>query len=319
MTLVRIEVHAPADRADAAAEVLAGTAHAINVTRMRGALVAPPGDLLACDLPRECADGAIERLHEAGFCDTESSVTIVEGMTHLSLRADRAEHAAAGAASDALIWRQLRDTLDEELVPTATFLLFMVLAAMLGAIGVVTNSAILVVGAMVIGPEFGPLAAIFVAVLDGRWRSMTRGVVTLVLGFTVAIVAASVLTLVLDATGVFPEQLRLAGFVKEVATPTALSLVIAMLAGVAGTLSITSSRSGTLIGVLISVTTIPAAADAAALLAYGEERAALDAMLTLAINLTGMTTAGVLSLALHRRIVRPSRQVSEPSTGGSKR
>lgn len=307
MTLLRIEVQAPAAEADVAERLLTDTPTAINVTRQRGVLVAPPGDVLACDVPREAADDLIERLHAAGLCAAHSNVTVVEGLTHLSQRADDAERAARGAASDALIWRLLRDVLDEELVPTATFLLFMVLATMLGAIGVVTNSAILVVGAMVIGPEFGPLAALFVAVLDGRWRGVLRGVLTLVAGFTVAIIAASLFTLALDAASVFPERLVFAGFVKEVATPTALSLVIALVAGVAGTLSITSNRSGSLIGVLISVTTIPAAADAAALLAYGRERAAVDAMLTLAINLTGMTIAGVLSLAVHRYVTRRRR------------
>ncbi len=294
----------PDDVAERAANLLAAAPHAINVTRQRGALVEPPGDLVACDVPREVADSIVESLHDEGFCSGGSNVTIIGDLTHLSDRADTAEQAAAGAASDALIWRQLRDTLDEELAPTATFLLFMVLATMLGAIGVVTNSAILVVGAMVIGPEFGPLAALFVAVLDGRWRAAARGVITLVVGFTLAIVVASLFTLLLDATGVFPDRLEFAGFVKEVATPTALSFVIALVAGVAGTLAITSSRSGSLIGVLISVTTIPAAADAAALLAYGRELAAFDAMLTLAINLTGMTIAGVLSLAVHRRLTR---------------
>lgn len=304
MTLLRIEVHAPAGQADVAAGVLANAPHAINVTRQRGALVVPSGDLLSCDVPREVADSVVESLHEAGLCTGDANVTIVSDLTHLSERADTAELAASGAASDALIWRQLRDTLDEELAPTVTFLLFMVLATMLGAIGVVTNSVILVVGAMVIGPEFGPLAALFVAVLDRRWRAAARGAITLVVGFALAIVVASLFTLLLDATGVFPDRLEFAGFVKEVATPTALSFIIALVAGVAGTLAITSSRSGSLIGVLISVTTIPAAADAAALLSYGRERAALDAMLTLAINLAGMTIAGVLSLAAQRRFTR---------------
>lgn len=304
MTLLRIEVHAPDEQAQRAADLLADAPHAINVTRQRGVLVDPPGDVVACDVPREVANSVVESLHDAGLSAGSSNVTIIGDLTHLSERADTAERAAAGSASDALIWRQLRDTLDEELTPAFTYLLFMVLATMLGAIGVVTNSAILVVGAMVIGPEFGPLAALFVAVLDGRWRAAARGAVTLVVGFTLAIVIASLFTLALDATGVFPDRLEFAGFVKEVATPTALSLVIALVAGVAGTLAITSSRSGSLIGVLISVTTIPAAADAAALLAYGRERAALDALLTLGINLVGMTIAGVLSLAVHRRLTR---------------
>jgi len=304
VTLLRIEVQAPTDRADQAEGLLAATPHAINRTRLRGMLVEPPGDVLACDVPRERADALVEQLHANGFCTDGANVTIVTGLTHLSTHANLAEDAAGGAGSDALIWRQLVDTLDEEVVPSFSFLLFMVLATLLGAIGVVTNSAILVVGAMVIGPEFGPLANLFVAVFDRDWRRIIRGGVTLFVGFTVAIVAASLFALAMRNVGVFPDTLAFSGFVAEVATPNTLSIVIALIAGVAGTLALTSNRSGSLIGVLISVTTIPAAADAAVLLSYGHERAAIDAMLTLAINLFGMTVAGVAALAAHRRLAR---------------
>jgi uncharacterized hydrophobic protein (TIGR00271 family) len=305
VTLLRIEVHAPRELADEAARLLVASPHAINVSRMRDVLVEPPGgDMLACDVPREVADTLVEQLHDAGLGGMESSIALDDTLTHLSERASTAEHAAAGAASDALVWRQLRDSLDEVLTPSYTYLLFMVLATLLGVIGVVTDSAILVVGAMVLGPEFGPLANLFVAIIERDLRRTIRGAVTLVVGFTLAIIAASLFSLLLKVTGVFPDRLVFSGFVQEVATPTMLSLIIALVAGVAGTLSLTSNRSGSLIGVLISVTTIPAAADAAALLSYGRERAAIDAMLTLAINLGGMTVAGVLTLALHRWLMR---------------
>ena len=304
MTLLRIEVHAPAEHAGTVEQLLLDASHAINVTRQRGVLVDPVGDVLACDLPRECADELVERLAAGGFCAAGSSVAVVTGLTHLSQRATEVERAARGSGADALIWRQLVDTLDEEVDPSVSYLLFMVLATLLGAIGVVTNSAILVVGAMVIGPEFGPLANTFVAVLDRDVRRIVRGAATLVVGFAAAIVATTLFAAAMRGAGVFPDELRFVGFVAEVATVSWLSLVIALIAGVAGTLALTSNRSGSLIGVLISVTTIPAAADAAVLLSYDRAPAALDALLTLAVNLVGMTVAGVVTLAAHRRLVR---------------
>ena len=53
-------------------------------------------------------------------------------------------------------------------------------------------------------------------------------------------------------------------------SPDAFSFVVAVLAGIAGTLSLTSAKSGALVGVAISVTTVPAAANAAVALSYGE-------------------------------------------------
>lgn len=304
MTLLRIEVHAAEGRADDAERVLLDARHVINVSRHRGALVSPPGDVLACDVPREAAHELIEHLHDVGLCGDDAGVTVDSGLVHVATRADRAERAAGGSASDALVWRLLRDTLDEEIELSFAFVLFMVLATMLGAIGVVTNSAILVVGAMVIGPEFGPLASGCLAVLDRDWRSGGRAVVALVVGFAIAIAVTAAFAVAMDATGVFPSEVPLTGLVKEVASPGWLSLVIALIAGSAGTLALTSARNGSLIGVLISVTTIPAAADASVLLADGHERAALDSLTTLAVNLVGMAVAGTLTLAAHRGILR---------------
>ena len=51
---------------------------------------------------------------------------------------------------------------------TGTFVAFMVLATLLAAIGVVTDSPITIVGAMVVGPEFGPLAALAVSLVRRR-------------------------------------------------------------------------------------------------------------------------------------------------------
>lgn len=314
MALLRFEVHADAARADDAAAVLAAWPHAINVTRLRAAALDPPGDVLSCDVPREAADRLLDRLHQAGLCDDRASVAIISGTAHVSERADRAERAARGSASDAFVWRLVRDTLDEEVELSATFLAFMVLATLLGTIGVVTDSAILVVGAMVIGPEFGPLASLCAALLHRDLRQAGRGVVTLIAGFAVAITAAVGLTVALRATGVFPTDLVFSGLVREVASPGWISLVIALIAGSAGVLSLTSARSGSLIGVLISVTTIPAAADAAALASYGRPREAFGSLLTLGINLAGLAVAAVVTLAmlhaLNRRATAASTSVT---------
>jgi uncharacterized membrane protein len=48
---------------------------------------------------------------------------------------------------------------------TFTFLAFLTLACLIAVVGVVTDSPVTVVGAMVVGPEFSPLAAIAVGLV----------------------------------------------------------------------------------------------------------------------------------------------------------
>ena len=90
-------------------------------------------------------------------------------------------------------------------------------------------------------------------------------------GFPIGMLATIGLVLLLTATGQLDSSMLTAdrpdtSFIYH---PDSLSFIVAFLAGVAGMLSLTSAKSGALVGVLISVTTIPAAANVAAGIAYG--------------------------------------------------
>ncbi len=304
MAYVRVEIHATGEIAEQAERLFAESPFATNIARFRGASIRPSGDILQCDTPREAASCLLDDLKAIGIGKDDTTL-IVGGSTasHLDDRATRLERKARGSASDALLWNVVQDTLDEEIELSFTFLAFMVLATLLGAVGVVTNSAILVVGAMVIGPEFGPIANFCVNAMSGHWRAAVLAWRNVTAGFLIAVIAAALFTAILRATGVFPDELIRDGLIKEVASPNWLTLIIALIAGSAGTLALTSARSATLVGVLISVTTIPAAADAAALIVYGAAGEAMKALLTLAINLTGIAAAGIFTLTLQRFLI----------------
>ena len=79
--------------------------------------------------------------------------------------------------------------------PTVSYLVFLVLAVLLAAIAVITDSAILVVGAMVVGPEFSAIAAASVGIVLGRWGLVGRSLRLLVLSFAFAVAAVAVLAL----------------------------------------------------------------------------------------------------------------------------
>ena len=95
-----------------------------------------------------------------------------------------------------------------------------------------------------------------------------------------------------------PSQHQLTGFISN---PDFFSFFVAFVAGTAGILSLTNAKSGALIGVLISVTTIPAASNIGVAAAYGDWDEAGGAAGQLAINLTSIVLAGVLTLFIQRR------------------
>ena len=200
---------------------------------------------------------------------------------------------------------------------SATFLAFMVLAALIAAVGIYQDSPILIVGAMVVGPEFGPIAALCVALVQRRGRLARRSAVALLIGFPSAIAAAYVATLVFKATGVFADDLDQSGHQLSniIANPDFLAFFVAACAGAAGMLSLSTSKSGALIGVLISVTTIPAAANIGVTAAYADWESWRGSIGQLALNMAAIFVAGTATLAIQRALYDRRRRRHEAGVG----
>jgi uncharacterized hydrophobic protein (TIGR00271 family) len=164
------------------------------------------------------------------------------------------------------------------------------------------DSQILIIGAMVVGPEFGPIAGFCVAVVHKRAPLARRSIVALAVGFPVAITSAFLLTLLLRATGSAPGEVTERPLTDFISHPDEFSVIVALLAGVAGMLSLTSAKSGALIGVLISVTTIPAAGNIGVAAAYGDWDEWVGAMEQLSLNLAAIIAAGITTLFIQRRL-----------------
>jgi len=74
------------------------------------------------------------------------------------------------------------------------------------------------------------------------------------------------------------------------------------LAGIVGVVSLTEARTSTLLGVFISVTTIPAAADIGVSSAFGSWHEARGSLFQLLLNVGILIGVGALGLVLQRRI-----------------
>lgn len=296
---------------DAVLEVLEAEPGAVHVVRLRGAAVAPPGDVVEADLARESVDGVLGSLHALG-CSEHGGIVLETLDTVVSEAADRAEEAAPGEGVDAVVWDELLARTGQSARLSVTFVIMLTIACLLAAIGVVTNSPVTVVGAMVLGPEFGPLAALAVAVVrrDGPLARIAS--TALAVGFGIAVVVTALGTAGARAVGAVPDDALtdLAGvaFVYQVGP---FSLVVALLAGVAGMVAlIAGESSGVLVGVFISVTTVPAAGFAAVAVVLADGAGAASSLLQLVVNIVGVVLAGVAVLL----VVRASRR-----RGGARR
>lgn len=299
--MLHMRIIAPTDRRDEVVEMLSDDVAVTHLIVLPDAARDPHGDVIMCDVAREGADGVLRRLRDLGIHHS-GSVAVDSVDLSLSDAARRAERAAPGHGTDAVVWDEIANKTGEETHLTVTYLLLITVATMIAGIGVLLDQPILIVGAMVVSPEFGPLAALSLALV--RWRSwiIRRSLAALFVGFLVAIVVTMASTWGLTAMGLvsatnLTEPRPLTDFIWR---PDALSWVVASLAGVAGILSLTANKSGSLVGVLISVTTVPAAANAAVALAYGVVNEAIGSAMQFSMNVGAIVTAGVLTLLIQR-------------------
>jgi uncharacterized hydrophobic protein (TIGR00271 family) len=296
--VLHLRVIAPEEIRDDVLEVFRREVGVANILLYPGAALDPVGDEITADIARECANGVIKKLKELDV-QHRGAITLEVLDTVLSTRAHRAEDEAEGDPADALVWDELIGRTREEATLSVTFLLFLTLACLLAAVGVVTDSTVTVVGAMVVGPEFGPLAALSVALVRRRMDLARRASLALLIGFPLAMVITALGTVGAQAAGWLSldsvRQVHEVDFIFHVGP---LSFIVALLAGAAGMLSLVSAKSAALVGVFISVTTVPAAGFSVVAAILGDWDVAAKSALQLAVNLVGIVIAGVLVLVL---------------------
>jgi uncharacterized hydrophobic protein (TIGR00271 family) len=271
-----------------------------NVAVFEDAFCKPEGCLVIADVAREGAHGITARLRELGL-HRDGSIMLSEPGTLLSDAAEAAEEAAPGHPDAGLVWDAVEDRVRRESSMSFAYFAFLTLAVLIAGAGRLLDQPILIVGAMVVGPEFSPVAAICVALARPRLSLLPKAVRTLVVGYAVAIGAAVPFWFVVHLTGNATFKDVSTGALTEfIVRPDGWSFIIALLAGVAGTLSLTSAKSGPLVGVFISVTTVPAAGTAALCIGTQVWAEVLPAFIQLGVNTAGLVLAGTLTLLAQR-------------------
>lgn len=300
---MRLRMSVPAELSDSVLSVLDADPAVSSIAVLRGASVKPVGDVITGDIAREATDAVIARLRDLDV-HRVGTMHIERVETWLSQGGYDAERLAPGSSADAVVWADVVHKAYDDTELNFTYLTFMTLATVIASIAIVLDSQILVIGAMVLGPEFAAIAALGVAIVRKRWGLLGRAVSSLAIGFTVAILLTTVAALIARGLGWITVESVTAerpqtGFIY---TPDKWSFIVAVIAAAAGVLSVTSARVGGLSGVFISVTTIPAAGNIALGLTFGVGHEVWGSLLQLLLNLTGMAMAGWLTLAVQQSV-----------------
>jgi len=272
-----------------------------NLIVLPGAARHPDGDAVQFDLLDQFANWV---LHELRAQIGDGSSIVIENVD--------ASIAATGASAEPRnanvppVWDLVEAKIRAGGEYPPSFFALLVIAGLIGAVGILTNSQILIVAAMVVGPEYSAIMATALG-LDKRDRGVIRrGVAALAAGFALAVLVTLIFGLLIRWSGLTPKLYH--DGVRPVSdlinSPNVFSVIVAVLAGIVGVVSLTESRANALIGVFVSVTTIPAAADMGLSAAFGSWSEARGSTFQLLLNVAVLIAVGAAGLGVQRAVWR---------------
>jgi uncharacterized hydrophobic protein (TIGR00271 family) len=303
--MLHVRVVSPPNVTGALLARLAEATGVQNLIVLDGAARRPDGDAVLFELQESAANPVFHTLRDLGL-DREGPVAVQQVDASLTREVRPGGGIGSPARETAPVWEMVEAAIGAGAVYSPSFFALLAIAGLIGAVGILTNSQILIVGAMVVGPEYNAIIAVALGISQRDRSTVRDGLLALVSGFFVAIVLTFVFSVAIRASGRAPE-LFLKGLrpVSDlINSPNLFSVVVAILAGLVGVVSLTESRANALIGVFISVTTIPAAADIGVSLAFGSWSEARGSAVQLALNVVLLIAVGAVGLVAQRAIWR---------------
>jgi uncharacterized hydrophobic protein (TIGR00271 family) len=251
--------------------------------------------LVTADVRAVVADGALEMVRGLGIGAEDISL----------LRLDAIGPGASTDESVAIVWADLLGQARINARTAVRYLVFMAVAGVIAAFGVIDQDQILIVGAMAVAPDLLPVTAACTGLVLRRPRLIRQGLVSLVVGLGVACALAAAATGFLNLFDLLPSEFA----VHEVGLASqqhveAETIFVALAAGIAGMLAV-ETRASMGVGVAISVTTIPAAAFLGVAAGVGQLSKSLGALSVLGANIAMMLLGGSMALIVQRRLAPP--------------
>src|SRR5215469_8913053 len=168
------------------ADLLTAAPGVQNLVVQPGAATRPDGDAVQFDVRDEAANPVFRDLRGLGL-DRAGAICVEQVDATLADHAPTAGHGAL-VRERAPVWEMVDATIRGGAAYSPSFYILLVSAGLIGAVGILTNSQILIVGAMVVGPEYSAIIAVALGISNRDRGPMWDGLLALLWGFLAAIV-----------------------------------------------------------------------------------------------------------------------------------
>lgn len=254
------------------------------------------GDLVLAELDRSGVDPflvIVKRLH--GTADVRVTMQDAEQLLPAP--------DIGPLVDDQVVWAKVDQDIRETSRPSGVNLLLITLAAIIAAVGIIEDQLLYIVGAMAISPDYLLISEVNIAMVRRDWRRTRNGVVALVVAFAMAACGAYLLSTLLRALDLVSQdshaERQLTMFITD---PDGLTVFVAIAAGIAGALALTLPDARGLVGVFVSITTIPAAANIGVAIEEQNWSDVGSATIQLVVNIVCLVLAGAATLEIRRHV-----------------
>ncbi|MCH1782343.1 DUF389 domain-containing protein [Psychrobacter glaciei] len=195
---------------------------------------------------------------------------------------------------------EVRVRIEANALPSKMYFIMNILSAIIASYGLVTNSAAVVIGAMLVAMMLGPITGIALAIIDHRMPLLRKSLFTVIIGVSLVVLVGFIV-------GWLHKDQPLTAEILSRTQPTSMDLMIALAGGTAGAYAMVSPHlSVAVVGVAVATALVPPLAASGILLANGEMQLGLGALLLAATNILAIqfTNALVLWVLGFRRLVK---------------
>jgi uncharacterized hydrophobic protein (TIGR00341 family) len=255
--------------------------------------------ILYFPLPDGAVRKVLEELYEVGLDeDAFTVITDIESATTPTFKDLESQYTQGPDDEVGLSHASLRSNAREVTPGRAMFVVFAALSAIVAVSGLMLNSAIVIVGAMVISPFAGSSLSASVGWVIGDPQSVLDSFKSQLLGLVVATGSATVAAAFIRWAHLVPNSLAIENIsqVSAFSIPIVLTFVIAIFAGAAGALALASDLSVSLAGVAVAAAIVPAAAAVGLGVVWAKPLLVLGAVVLLLMNLLLINVSAFLAL-----------------------
>ncbi len=174
-----------------------------------------------------------------------------------------------------------------------TYIVLIILASIVSAIGLVKGNVPMVVGAMIIAPFLGPSVGLSLGTVLGDFKLTFESVKTLTFGVLASLVFSILIGIIFSVDPQAPEiAMRTMADFGDV--------IVSLSSGAVGVLSFTTGTLTSLAGVMVAVSLLPPLVAAVMLLGAGFFGLAQGAFILFIINLIAVNLAGVVTFLFQK-------------------